>query len=636
MSAPGNGTAEVAAGGVRYAPDADWHGTDRFTYAIDDGNGGTAEATVEVTVLPVSDAPAAVGAIPDQSLEEGGEPARIELDPFFADADGDALEYRASSSDPSVVEASTSGSVLTLVPGSYGTAEVTVTASDAGGLTASQTVSAGVSDRPAREAVSHALAGLARSHLASARMTLGRRATASRSESSRLTLLGRELPLGTGSARSTAEQMAEQMWEGWLSGVTSRASSQAAPYVSPAAGDDMGPGDLLRFGDLVRLDGGRDPLRGSEFLFALGGGQDTGGGQNGGGGLRLQLWGQGDVQTFQGAPSDASDYDGELRTGYVGVDTWLTDRWLLGVAAARSEGTGGWRAGSASGSLDTRLLAVHPYLRWSSGGTSIWAAGGAGWGDAENVRDRGGRTGTSGLGLRLGLVELRQRLAAAGGFEFGLRADAGWTELATDTGAETLDGQTAAVNQARVGIEMSRSLRLGGLTLTPFGEAHARRDGGDGQTGDGLELAGGLRARAGFLRIDAQGRMLAVHSAAGYEERGLAVTLSLGNPGGEGPSLSMSPRWGDAATGGDALWREQIRSRYVPAAVLGADTGAIENGGAIAPGARHPWALDIRGGYGIRTPGERLLTWSGSVNHSPAGPRFTLGARIGLGGTMVP
>ena len=30
---------------------------DSFTYTIDDGNGGTAQATVNITVLPVNDAP---------------------------------------------------------------------------------------------------------------------------------------------------------------------------------------------------------------------------------------------------------------------------------------------------------------------------------------------------------------------------------------------------------------------------------------------------------------------------------------------------------------------------------------------------------------------------------------------------
>ncbi|MYA32072.1 MAG: hypothetical protein F4037_07670 [Gemmatimonadales bacterium] len=103
-------------------------------------------------------------------------------------------------------------------------------------------------------------------------------------------------------------------------------------------------------------------------------------------------------------------------------------------------------------------------------------------------------------------------------------------------GTETLDSQRAAVNQVRLGTELSQQLRLGGLTLAPFGEAHLRRDGGAGQPGTGLELSGGLRAQAGFLRIDTQGRLLAVHSVAGYEERGLGLTVSLGNPGGEGLS----------------------------------------------------------------------------------------------------
>ncbi len=602
VSAPGNGTAAISAGGVLYTPAANWHGTDRFTYTVDDGRGGTAEAAVEVTVAPVNDAPEAVGTIPAQSLDEGGEPARIELGPFFDDLDGDALAYSTVSSDPSVVEASVSGSLLTLLPVGYGSATVEVTAADAGGLTAMQTVSVGVTDHAAREAVSHTLAGMARSHLASARTTLGRRAAASRSEASRLTLLGRDVPLGADAAKSTAERM----WEGWLSGVSSRAQS----------GGDAGLGDLFRF------QGGRDPLRGSEFQFGLGGAQEAGGG-----GLRFQLWGQGDVQTFQGAPSDQSDYDGELQTGYVGLDTWLTDNWMLGVAVARSRGTGDWRTGGTGGSLETRLVAVHPYLQWSSGATSVWAMAGAGWGDADNVRDRGGRMETSGLGLRMGLVELRRRLAASGGFEFGLRTDAAWAELATDDGTETLDGQTAAVNQLRFGAELSQQLRLGGLTLSPFGEAHVRRDGGDGQPGTGLELIGGLRAQAGILRIDAQGRVLAVHSAAGYEERGLGFTLSLGNRGGEGPSLSLSPRWGDALAGGDALWQEQVYSRYAPATTAEGEPGL---------NARDPWALDLSGGYGMRMSGDRVLTWSGSLNHSPAGPRFTLGAQLGFGCFRAP
>ena len=63
--------------GVVYTPEANYHGADRFTYVVADGNGGTAAAAAEVTVLPVNDAPAAVGVIPDRSLDEGGGEATV-------------------------------------------------------------------------------------------------------------------------------------------------------------------------------------------------------------------------------------------------------------------------------------------------------------------------------------------------------------------------------------------------------------------------------------------------------------------------------------------------------------------------------------------------------------------------------
>ena len=100
--------------------------------------------------------------------------------------------------------------------------------------------------------------------------------------------------------------------------------------------------------------------------------------------------------------------------------------------------------------------------------------------------------------------------------------------------------------------------------------------------------------------------------------------IRLGSQGGAGPSLSVSPRWGDLATGGgDALWQEQVYSRYAPAAPS-ADG---------APTARDPWAVDVRGNYGMRIPGNRLLTWSATVNHSPLGPRFTAALQLGFAGS---
>ena len=56
-----NGTVTIEASGViSYTPNADYNGSDDFTYTISDGNGGTDTAAVAVTVNPVDDPPEGV------------------------------------------------------------------------------------------------------------------------------------------------------------------------------------------------------------------------------------------------------------------------------------------------------------------------------------------------------------------------------------------------------------------------------------------------------------------------------------------------------------------------------------------------------------------------------------------------
>ena len=630
VSAPSHGTARAVSNGrVAYVPEADYLGTDRFTYVVSDGGGLTAEAAVEITVTTANDPPKPVGVMPDQTLDEGGEAASVDVAPYFEDVDGDALAYRASSSDPSVAAVAVAGSALTLTPISYGSAVVTVTAEDGAGLSAEQTFVAGVSDRLARGVVTDTLAGMARGHLASARMTLGRRVSAGGGDGgSRLTVLGRSAPLD----RASAEAAAAQLLSGWGAGAGHRAglgapgagygatglgaappggTALATPAGPAGFGSAGGPGGVAAGGNpLSAFGAGMDPLRGSEFQLTLGGGQEATSGTRAG--RRWLVWGQGDIQTFEGAPSSAAGYEGEVRTAYIGVDTGLSERWLAGLALSRGSADGDWRAGSVRGALSAHLTAAWPYVQWSDGSSSVWATAGAGWGTAANVRETG-RAGTSDLGLRLGLVEVRRSLDRPGGFEFGVRADAAWAQLRIGAGEETVDGQTAAVNQLRAGVEVSRPVRWNNGSFSPFGEAHARRDAGAGQTGTGLEVVVGTRLAQGWLRVDAQGRLLALHSASGYRERGVAVMLGIGSQDREGLSLSVSPRWGDAATGGGTLWQEQVWRSTLPEAA-------------------DEWALDARGEYGMRLPGGRLLTWFGSLSQSAWGRRFSVGGQVGAFG----
>jgi cyclophilin family peptidyl-prolyl cis-trans isomerase len=72
-----NGTATITNNGtrVRYVPNANFNGTDRVVYTVRSSNGGTANATMTMTVTPVNDAPTAVNdtftvlSLPNQTVD---------------------------------------------------------------------------------------------------------------------------------------------------------------------------------------------------------------------------------------------------------------------------------------------------------------------------------------------------------------------------------------------------------------------------------------------------------------------------------------------------------------------------------------------------------------------------------------
>ena len=83
-------------------------------------------------------APTAAGALPDRRLTLD-DTLDVDVSRAFADPDGDALTYAVSSSAPRVVSVLAAGARLTLTAVAEGTATIRVTASDPGGLTATQT-----------------------------------------------------------------------------------------------------------------------------------------------------------------------------------------------------------------------------------------------------------------------------------------------------------------------------------------------------------------------------------------------------------------------------------------------------------------------------------------------------------------
>ena len=109
-------------------------------YSCGDGDDG-------VVPEPVNQAPVPVGAIPSQEMP-ATDTVTVDLSAYFDDPDGDRLVYAASTSNAAIVTASVSASTLSMVAAGKGTALVTVTARDPGGLTAIQSVDVTVIGKP--------------------------------------------------------------------------------------------------------------------------------------------------------------------------------------------------------------------------------------------------------------------------------------------------------------------------------------------------------------------------------------------------------------------------------------------------------------------------------------------------------
>ena len=113
-------------------------GSATITVTATDPGGLSATQTFGVTVNSANRAPTVSGAIPDQVLVENTE-APVDISGAFSDPDGDALRYGAASDASSVATASVSGSDLRVIGEAPGSATITVTATDPGGLSATQT-----------------------------------------------------------------------------------------------------------------------------------------------------------------------------------------------------------------------------------------------------------------------------------------------------------------------------------------------------------------------------------------------------------------------------------------------------------------------------------------------------------------
>ena len=263
--------------------------------------------------------------------------------------------------------------------------------------------------------------------------------------------------------------------------------------------------------------------------------------------MRFTVWSAVDYQSFSGA-SESNDFEGGMASIYLGGDVQFNANWLAGAAVSSNSGTSDYTVMGRSGELKTSLISVYPYVHGKTGsGMELWFIGGFGSGEAEDLSQHAGATAeASDLSMTMGAAGLRQPVSQISGMDLSIVGGVGILSMTTNDGQNAIDGLDAGVSQARVGAEIGRNTS----SMSPYLRLSGRYDGGGSQSGGGLEVVGGLRYASDKIDFEAQGRWLAVHSAADYQEfGGMARLLYKSRPDGTGLQMSVQPGWGEASGG---------------------------------------------------------------------------------------
>ncbi len=257
------------------------------------------------------------------------------------------------------------------------------------------------------------------------------------------------------------------------------------------------------------------------------------------------VWGRGAFTRLNGKEGMLS-LRADVTTGALGADYRWESGLMAGLLFSHSQAAGTFEAYAATGETESRLTGAYPYVTYRTQSVRLWALGGLGRGSAEVD------------GSEYVEAQLTSSLVAAGAVGTLLRGRR--TRLSYTADAFLVRGNpeervSVRVSRIRAGLEGSVLLSR---SLHPYVEVAVRRDGGDAETGLGLEVGGGLRLSTpgSRLRAEVRTRGLVTHAQGGFTEWGVAAAVRYGAPQGVGPTAEIRPAWGPARSGGmQALWR---------------------------------------------------------------------------------
>ncbi len=341
----------------------------------------------------------------------------------------------------------------------------------------------------------------------------------------------------------------------------------------------------------------------------------------------MVYWGAGRLGSYE-SELDGDDFssltsEGSTTTFSLGLDYRMSETAVLGLAVSRSSGSAEYSfadSSDGSGEIDSTLTSVMPWLRWKSpSGLEVWGAFGVGSGEADTTHSSG--EATMDLGARMIAVGAWNHLSNRWGRSIAFKADA-FTATVSADGAEASAGDIDAGSQRiRVAAEMTPSRpSVNGQTDYAL-ELGARHDGGDAETGAGLDVAGDFRhvSADGRVEISGRGSYLLFHGQEGFKELGLGLGVSY-DPGADarGFQASLEQLWNAPDSDpAESMWRADSSYSLNPSSGDGA-------------------ATRVRLGYGVDAVQKRALaTLYGESEFGGEAVRMRLGAEMrGHGGAL--
>ena len=333
-------------------------------------------------------------------------------------------------------------------------------------------------------------------------------------------------------------------------------------------------------------------------------------------GAILSFWSRSAQSSFYGQDG-ALALNGDVRTSMFGAD-YSKGRMVTGVSLSHSRGLGRY-AGVDSGQVNSAVTGLYPWIVYkASERVTVWTVAGYGAGGLM-LNPGAGTPIETGLSMAMAAGGGRGQILGGGeGFGLAFKADTLWVGMRTKAVSGpggNLDSTTAAVSRLRTALEGSQSMTIASrMALTPSVEIGIRQDGGDAETGRGMDLGAGLVLADGVtgLAVDIRVQRLLVHQAEGFAESGMSISVSY-NPTPSTPlgfTARVSPAWGgDAMSSAEALWGRESMS--------GMSHDPLMNGG----GQR----LDTEVGYGMPIGSRFVGTPRAGVRTSEYGRDYRIG-----------